>query len=560
MLKLTVVSGPNRGATFPLASGETSIGRQMGNVIVLPSNRVSKKHCALEVEGDRIQIKDLGSANGTFVNGVLTKGKELRAGDRISVGEFVFELVRPGAKPARPVQPGMGGGSGLIQNNVVPFPGMAGLPAHSGQGFGLSGLPQGGHTPAQALPVAPPVPQNLGEKIKFFVEERFLPAMFGMLQKNEWRMIGQLLLVVFVLVSVMFVVQPLVDRSDFLIRNELMKRTRYMAKLIVNQNTQHIVKGEKNRVDLAGVENEEGIKYAVVIDMEGTLIAPLSRANQPFNAGEESVFALSQIRKYKRKDKSDDHVGASRNLEGQVVVSVEPFKVFNPRTSTNEIVALALVSADASLAVPAFAQSSISYLETMLYLLGLGAILGFIFYRVTLRPFQVLNDDIDRVLRGELPEVTHEYKFSEMDSLWEVINQALQQIPKRGSGDVAAPSLLSNPSDAYLGPIRTLLPVAQFGMVLLDESRRIVTMNPIFEELSGIRLQGVEGQELASQGRDQSFGEFVNDVCNRAPVGAEGLTESYDFSGIPHKVHVAAFGPPGGGAKGFLFCAVKAEG
>src|SRR3954453_14244261 len=95
MYKLTVVAGPNRGTSYPVQDGETSIGRQAGNTVVLPSAKVSKRHCVLAVNNGKVVMSDQGSSNGTFVNGVLVKSKPMKAGDRISVGEYVLELTEP---------------------------------------------------------------------------------------------------------------------------------------------------------------------------------------------------------------------------------------------------------------------------------------------------------------------------------------------------------------------------------------------------------------------------------------------------------------------------------
>src|SRR4051812_36800685 len=95
MYKLMVVAGPNRGTSYAVQEGQVTIGRQVGNVIVLESAKVSKHHCKLEIVGSEVVMRDEGSANGTFVNGVLTRERRINPGDRISVGEFILELTRP---------------------------------------------------------------------------------------------------------------------------------------------------------------------------------------------------------------------------------------------------------------------------------------------------------------------------------------------------------------------------------------------------------------------------------------------------------------------------------
>mgnify|MGYP000529206600 CR=1 FL=1 len=106
MYKLTVVSGPNRGSSFPLKDGDSTIGRQDDNVIVLKSSKISRIHCILKVTDDGVILEDQGSANGTFVNGIMIKAKSLQPGDKFSVGEYVLEIrkaVKRSAESAPPV-------------------------------------------------------------------------------------------------------------------------------------------------------------------------------------------------------------------------------------------------------------------------------------------------------------------------------------------------------------------------------------------------------------------------------------------------------------------------
>ena len=91
MYRLTIVAGPNRGATYFLEGEDVSIGRQDGNGIILASPKVSKRHCRLVVSNGEVTVQDEGSANGTFVNGAMVRSRKLKAGDRISVGDFVLD-------------------------------------------------------------------------------------------------------------------------------------------------------------------------------------------------------------------------------------------------------------------------------------------------------------------------------------------------------------------------------------------------------------------------------------------------------------------------------------
>src|SRR3712207_6738658 len=88
--RLIIVEGPLAGQTVPLTSTGTSVGRDVNSGICLPDLRVSRQHCTIEQSGQAWELRDLGSANGTFVNSIPVRTHRLADGDRISVGESTF--------------------------------------------------------------------------------------------------------------------------------------------------------------------------------------------------------------------------------------------------------------------------------------------------------------------------------------------------------------------------------------------------------------------------------------------------------------------------------------
>lgn len=89
---LYVVSGPDRKQAFPLEDETQVIGRKGDSDIQLCDPRVSRRHARLELEGGKLVLTDLGSLNGTFVNGSRTERAELKTGDLIRLGETVLEV------------------------------------------------------------------------------------------------------------------------------------------------------------------------------------------------------------------------------------------------------------------------------------------------------------------------------------------------------------------------------------------------------------------------------------------------------------------------------------
>ncbi len=85
---------------FPLSAEKTVLGRRPDCGLRIPTRDVSRQHCALHIQGNSLIVKDLGSSNGTYVNGRRVAETKLRAGDRLQVGPVVF-VVQVDGKPAK---------------------------------------------------------------------------------------------------------------------------------------------------------------------------------------------------------------------------------------------------------------------------------------------------------------------------------------------------------------------------------------------------------------------------------------------------------------------------
>src|SRR5215470_14137186 len=93
--RLLVVRGPCRGQELLLAPGDVSIGRGAKNDLVLAADTsVSRRHILIHVEEKTVRVRDLGSENGTLLNGEPLDGERtLRNGDELELGESVVRLV-----------------------------------------------------------------------------------------------------------------------------------------------------------------------------------------------------------------------------------------------------------------------------------------------------------------------------------------------------------------------------------------------------------------------------------------------------------------------------------
>jgi pSer/pThr/pTyr-binding forkhead associated (FHA) protein len=92
-LKLLVVHGRPQGKSFLFPPGEYYFGRGAECHIQPNSELVSRQHCLLRVTAEHISVRDLGSRNGTLVNGKrVMEERPLVHGDQLQVGPLVFEI------------------------------------------------------------------------------------------------------------------------------------------------------------------------------------------------------------------------------------------------------------------------------------------------------------------------------------------------------------------------------------------------------------------------------------------------------------------------------------
>jgi two-component system, NtrC family, response regulator HydG len=92
--RLLGIAGPFQGTTFSLHEGNVSIGREPSNDLWIADPALSRRHCLLLPQDGQCAIRDLGSRNGTLVNGVPVEEQLLRNADHISVGDSVLIFLR----------------------------------------------------------------------------------------------------------------------------------------------------------------------------------------------------------------------------------------------------------------------------------------------------------------------------------------------------------------------------------------------------------------------------------------------------------------------------------
>jgi pSer/pThr/pTyr-binding forkhead associated (FHA) protein len=102
---LVMFRGEGERRSFSIVRDVTVIGRREDCDFRIPLSEISRKHARLIKDGDTLRAEDLGSSNGTYVNGVRVQEAELAPGDTLKVGSVVFVVQIDGVPAETDLQP-----------------------------------------------------------------------------------------------------------------------------------------------------------------------------------------------------------------------------------------------------------------------------------------------------------------------------------------------------------------------------------------------------------------------------------------------------------------------
>src|SRR5687767_516736 len=102
-LRLEVVGGGDRGKAIEITEDETTVGTDAAATLALDDPTVSRMHFAIRPQPDGWLLRDLGSTNGTSVDGVVVIEAMVHPGHTIAIGQTLLMLSSSGAVSAQPL-------------------------------------------------------------------------------------------------------------------------------------------------------------------------------------------------------------------------------------------------------------------------------------------------------------------------------------------------------------------------------------------------------------------------------------------------------------------------
>jgi pSer/pThr/pTyr-binding forkhead associated (FHA) protein len=152
---LLVETGKNKGKRLKLPEGESIVGRDETAALRIASSEVSRQHCVITAKADGLSIRDLGSSNGTFVNGEAITGEtQLKPGDLLMIGPMGFRVqgklpgLQAGPRKAMPAKSAPD--QGLSDDEIATWLGVGDETPGSGDTAVLAAPPPATQTPIPA--------------------------------------------------------------------------------------------------------------------------------------------------------------------------------------------------------------------------------------------------------------------------------------------------------------------------------------------------------------------------------------------------------------------------
>lgn len=522
MLKLVIVDGPSRGKEFPLGDGETVLGRTSETPVELPSTKVSRRHAAIRVARGQVEIEDLNSSNGTYLNGKRITRSAVPAGAKIVVGEYVLQVFNGGKAQGAPQTGGRPGGKAMV---VAP------------------GTPQGGRQPrGPARPGQRPT-RTTGGVAASEGAKKVADQVVGKMGGIAWR--SQVFIMAGLIGAAMLGgVAFLISRTKGDFRELALGRAQLVAQQLASENATYMFL--RNDLSLSGdaTAKEDGVKDTLIVsktktgngDIAAEIAFPQTLRGGTIDEAEHPVIleALKAVNSF------DVVVGPNtKNPEWTDIAA--PMQYYDSNDPVNpgfRLVGVAFITFDPKVVADQATNAGLLYGVALAILVLASAGGALLVIRATEPAIARMQEDTELVIRGDLKQVRSSIKMKELEALAHSINRLIQKAPQSPGRNVAedmaagrAPSAaLALPAQA--GPVdnagatatvRAVVSAIEDAVIVVDQESNVVEVNKPAERLFGLIPSRVRGKHLLEAITDQELLNTVLDVINEVTAAPDGV-------------------------------------
>ncbi len=479
MWAIRFLNSAQAGSLVKLKPGKNILGRGPHCDIRLASAGISKEHCSIQVNPGNIIFQDLGSSNGCFINGVKVKNTSLNSGDKILIHDLMFELIP--------------------NSDMLPA-------AFSGN----------------AAMNLQPAPATFQAKLDQYIEDVAMPGIYKLPQILEFRYVLAGFIIVFVIVSTLLSMVPMVQITRSSIISESKRRAQSLARALANANQQAMAKGSYTSLSTHQIEIEDGVRRAMIVQQaDGVILAPSSQAgNSP-----DLPFVVSARKELK---------STVAQVDNSTIGASWPIGLFDPQTGDPIVKAHAVILYDiGSLAFDDGRVLSL-FFQTLILSAIIGLFLFLFLYKLIEHPIHSLNKQIDEILRGKKESFAFPFIFPPLQRLIENFNSFIIRSQEKSSQEQ-----INNPY--FESEVQSLVQLMAYPTLAIRAEGSMWTCNEAFEKLIRVPAMQIQGQSLDSLS-DGSLRKNISELILRAKENPSMLqTDQLEFSGHPCTIKCQAF-------------------
>lgn len=505
MWAIRILAGPQAGRIFPLKHGSNTLGRAPSCDIKILSPNVSKEHVKIDVLQDKFIITDMGSRNGTFVNGTQYRSTKVKPGDRIGLHDVVIEIVP--YTQAQVQMPSMAVGAAPPPYHMP----------HSAMGTAFP-------PPTQPMPPAEPQSRSsldsMANVFMDYVERVVMPGVYHLAELVDFKTLLALFMAGFILLVTSLSTIPLIRILRDTVEQQSQQHALTIAATLARVNEGPIREGLYTAINMSTAQRT-GVTDALIISkVDGKIIAPASKA--------ESYPDIPFVHEARIGDKD-----AVRQVDSNTVVALVPIAAYNPETGGSGTLAFAVVKYDMTTLAVDDSKTISLFVITLFIAAILGTILFYFLYNLIAHPLSSLNEQLSRALREGRDDVKTTFLFEPLRQLTSNINSALTRALS-GGGDSPAPMTFEHDRRLEMSNIVEMVGFA--GLVVSAVDRSIVSVNQAFEQRT--RLNSADLVNLPiQQVSDQALRLSLVDLLDRLDQNPDQLVNNeLEFGGVQHQL------------------------
>lgn len=469
MIQLKVLKGPQKiGEEFDLSTGSSKVmGRGTLCDIQLLSYGVSKQHCKLTaLPGGKLEVEDLGSSNGTFVNGVQVQRHIVRPGDSIGLSDFLFQIQW---KPD------------LLPTPQANFTGLPNLEA---------GMDTGGSASNNVGQV------RLAKKKQNSMQALFASWIDPVAENFPVHKVIFVGFLIWTFLTVILSIFPFSKQANLRIQENSVEVAKLYARQLARLNQKAVI--DQRYSDIIATLDEKpgltpGVRKSYVLDTQRNRI--MAPSNEAGNAlpGPYATIAAKQSGEWWGFDPSENIAYVSAPI---IVGTIEG----------NVTAATALVLYDPSSDIFSFAAILENALTSLIILLAFSLVAVFIYQRFILLPIQQVSTSLERAVISGTPFEKPKIGWPDLIDMSEKISTLMSRLPQNSANNSEAPEDWNIRIATEIGQ-----PAAAF-----DTNLKILEWSDSMAQLSGVRREYAVGADVGVASRDMAFEANIRDLAERA--------------------------------------------